>query len=187
MKFSDCGSRESLKRNLYVILFTAVIYLSIPFTKSLSNFLISHNLFRLSAYILISLFILISIYIIFKRTGLSLINIFCVLIFFAVYIYVIQRYRVPSKKIHFIEYGILTSLVYHSFKLRIKKYSIYPLAFLTAVLIGLGDELIQFFIPDRHCSFQDVLLNGISSALIIVLIFIFDRPGAVTAEVRSDH
>ena len=174
-KCSEYGRRESLKRNLYVIIFTLTIYLSVPFTKSLSNFLISHSLFKLSAYLIISLFVLISIIVIFRHIGFSYAKMVCLLIFFAVYLFIIQKYNVPSKKIHFIVYGVLASLLYYALELKIKNYSIFPLSFLILLFIGLGDEFIQYFTPDRHFSFQDMILNGLSGALIFILIFISEK------------
>lgn len=55
-----------------------------------------------------------------------------------------------------------------------EKYLIFFLAILVSIFYGISDEIHQFFVPGRYCSFFDVIVNttGILFASIIYLISI---------------
>ena len=68
----------------------------------------------------------------------------------------------PSEKIHFVEYGALGILVFRTIPSGLN-YLI--LAFLFIALVGAGDELIQWYLPNRVGDMRDVYLNAMSGFL----------------------
>ena len=80
----------------------------------------------------------------------------------AVYLMLFLRLGLPERT-HLIEYSVLAIFIYQALNERIKnsKTSIKPalLAAVIACLIGVIDELIQLFIPERVFDFEDILFN----------------------------
>ena len=175
MKFWENLKIGRYKDFLFVILFTGFIYLTIPIARYISNFLLAHKLLKLSVYLLVSIFILSSIYLIFTYISFRLLNIVILTVFFVIYIMIVQTYDILVEKIHFIEYGILAYLLYRALKPKLHGSLIYPASFIILTLIGWGDELIQYFLPDRYYDFRDVVLNGLSGGLILILIYTVEK------------
>ncbi len=79
--------------------------------------------------------------------------------------------RLPEERIHVIEYGLLGLLIgwsqstSKSFLIRI------ILGTLLGWTIGFGDEIIQYFLPNRVYDIRDVILNGISTMLGLIIFF----------------
>ena len=67
--------------------------------------------------------------------------------------------KIPAERIHFIEYGLLGIFVIRPYATGTWKFLL-P-AFLLVCLIGAGDELIQWFLPNRVGEWKDVGLNVI--------------------------
>jgi len=96
---------------------------------------------------------------------------------FIIYIVGFILIEIPEEKIHFIEYGVLSVLVYWALKEVGKNWLRFLLAFIITSLIGFGDEVIQYFLPNRYYQFSDVVLNSISAGLGLswVCIMNFDK------------
>ena len=84
---------------------------------------------------------------------------------------VIYIVDVPEEQVHFIEYGILSGLIYialtHDIHNNVYVY------FLTAFIVfafGAVDEVIQWILPNRIFDIRDILINGISGILVQLLI-----------------
>ena len=82
---------------------------------------------------------------------------------------------IPEERLHFIEYGILAALVYWALILDLENNRAYAWAFVITSLIGVGDEGIQYLLPNRYYQFQDVCLNSASAALGLIFIFVICR------------
>ncbi|MDY6933632.1 MAG: VanZ family protein [Spirochaetota bacterium] len=163
------------RRFVYVIVFTAIIYLTLPFARLISEYLRTHNLLKHSIYILIAVFIVICCYLIFRYIGYKLINIITILLFFTIYVLIIQRYDIIVEKLHFVEYGILSYLIYNSLTEQLSSRLIYPVSFIILTIIGWVDEIIQYYLPDRFYDIRDVCLNSLSGCLILILIYIVEK------------
>ena len=77
---------------------------------------------------------------------------------------------VPAKRLHFLQYAPLTVLVFDAFRFRHYDHSVYVWTLFTVSLIGLGDETIQAFLPDRHFGIVDLVIN--STAAVLTLAFL---------------
>jgi hypothetical protein len=159
----------------YVVAFTSLIYLSIPFARDIEGFLRDLKMLRAGVYSALFIFISAVAFLVFRYIGFRLFNIIIVAVFIAIYLLIIKQYSIMVEKIHFIEYGLLAFIVYLSLKTAIPGLALYPISFIIVTAIGWGDELIQYFLPGRVYDKRDIFINALSGALILILLFIVDR------------
>ncbi|MBI5892260.1 MAG: VanZ family protein [Deltaproteobacteria bacterium] len=150
---------ESSKRLwIFIGIYIALIYISLPVVRYFLNFLYSSIgkdaldilLGVISAAGILSFFYYERIWNLeWKRITAFVF----LLIFFTV---TMQLIKVPEEKVHILEYGFLGILVYKGYK-----FSNRPL--LRSVIfvgaIGIGDEFIQWLLPNRVGEIKDVGLN----------------------------
>jgi hypothetical protein len=88
----------------------------------------------------------------------------------AVYVLFIFRLGAPERS-HVLEYSVLAIFIHKAFAERgnHRKLILTPsaLAFIVAFLIGLMDEFIQIFLPNRVFDPLDILFNGIAVTMAI--------------------
>jgi len=82
---------------------------------------------------------------------------------------------IPEERLHFIEYGVLAFLIYRALILDFKNGRSYFAAFVITSFIGLGDEGIQYLLPNRYYQFKDVCLNSASAVLGLALVYVIYR------------
>ncbi len=82
-------------------------------------------------------------------------------------IYIID---VPEEQVHFIEYGILSGLIYIALSHNIHNISIYFLCAFIVFIFSAVDEVIQWILPNRIFDIRDILINGIAGILVQLLI-----------------
>jgi hypothetical protein len=78
----------------------------------------------------------------------------------------LRRIASPEEKIHFIEYGVLAGLLHAALGNR-PLWLRAPAAILLAALAGLGDEVIQRYLPNRVFDWRDVQINAVAGALVV--------------------
>ena len=88
----------------------------------------------------------------------------------AVYVMFILRLGMAERS-HLIEYSTLAILVHKAILERVNQGVQVPmphlLAFIAAFLIGVLDECLQIFLPDREFDLQDIFFNGMAVAMAI--------------------
>ncbi|MFQ5647198.1 MAG: VanZ family protein [bacterium] len=67
------------------------------------------------------------------------------------------KYSIPEERIHFLEYGILGHLVLKAAGNKRKSGLWFSLLFV--IIIGIGDEAMQVFLPNRVGDLKDVYMN----------------------------
>lgn len=82
----------------------------------------------------------------------------------------------PAERLHFVEYGILTLLLFRAMKHHSRSKLIYPQVVCMGYLIGLGDESVQELIPIRVGDIQDTIWNLTSVCLMTGAVFFSWRP-----------
>ncbi|MBT3342354.1 MAG: VanZ family protein [Gemmatimonadetes bacterium] len=89
------------------------------------------------------------------------------LILLAAYAVLLVRFgQFPAERLHLLEYGLMGVLLHRALTIgRAPRWSAYVVAWTCTVLIGFGDETIQWVLPQRFFELKDVGLNGISAAL----------------------
>ncbi|MBN1406026.1 MAG: VanZ family protein [Candidatus Omnitrophica bacterium] len=155
-----------------------LIYLFLPFTPDLINFLFKQfgfgNVKR--ALIILSAAAAVSAYlpfiIKFKLHNAAACIIAAITLSAACFINI--TLRIPAQTLHIPEYAILSIFLYRAFTARYSAAKSYFLAALTAFAASLVDELlIQYILPNRYCDFADVALNSAGVVIGIILIFAY--------------
>ena len=78
-------------------------------------------------------------------------------------------FNFSDKIAHFLEFGILGIFLYNAFKHTSPVKKPFLWSIVIGFLWGVSDELHQFFVPGRQCSFRDFFADA-SGVLIFVLI-----------------
>lgn len=78
----------------------------------------------------------------------------------------------PTEKVHLLMYGALGVMVYKAISVDMARtdWRVYVLGVFLCSAIGLGDEIIQGFLPDRVFDWKDITLNAASSLTALVAI-----------------
>lgn len=87
-----------------------------------------------------------------------------------VYWYYLSSMRYPIERIHFLEYGLLGALLYTGLNRRCSRQVSFPVSLLLCYMIGLGDEAIQWILPNRVGEIGDSVINLFSGLLGILAI-----------------
>lgn len=91
------------------------------------------------------------------------------------YINGLMTLQYPEEKIHFIEYGVLAFLVYRAIALDKHAPDAYAISFVLVTVFGWIDEGIQYLLPNRYYQVEDVILNSVSGALGLLLVYVFRK------------
>ncbi len=82
------------------------------------------------------------------------------------YAYLLQHFaRFPAERLHLVEYGLVSYLLLRALSLDLPAPRAYIVALLLTALVGTGDELIQWILPERVFELKDVQLNLVSGGL----------------------
>jgi VanZ family protein len=101
-----------------------------------------------------------------------------------VYLVLLKRMELPQERIHFVQYGVFSGLVYAALKERWQGRG--PLALfswrspeLWAVVLttaaGWLDEGIQYLVPNRYYDLRDVAFNATAGALLVGFMSLRER------------
>ncbi|MFH0879667.1 MAG: VanZ family protein [Lentisphaerota bacterium] len=166
------------------ILWSAVIFLSVPLARSLQRYVSAHwgrSLFTdlVLANIVIAAGAVI-LYVVRRRTihrGLGLFWLLGVAVFFVWQ--TLQLRAAPEEALHFIEYGVLGFLAFHALSYRVRDSSLYVVALCLSALVGALDEVIQWLTPERIFDYRDMRLNAMAALLVLMAIAFGLRPAFV--------
>ncbi len=166
---------------LHVALFSLIVFLTLPFGPYIRDWLYDtfgkwFVIYFVAAVLLAG--VVTTIVILYgRRRRLSLAQIVWFVIIGYLYWRALRRtFAIPIEAVHFVEYGILSILVYRAFRERYRESFVFLCSFLVTYAIGMTDELIQWMLPDRVGEFWDVLLNAVSGGLVQLLIWKGIRP-----------
>lgn len=85
----------------------------------------------------------------------------------------------PEEAIHLVQYGVLGLLLFRALSHRLRDPSVYVVAFLIGAAAGIGDELIQWAVPQRVFDFRDIGINVLAVALMQVALASGIRPAFI--------
>ena len=83
---------------------------------------------------------------------------------------------VAAEKIHFLEYGFLGFLLCKTLSYHIKDKTAYLVAVVIVYLIGMTDETLQWALPNRVGEYRDIWINVVSGALAVLAVWLVIRP-----------
>ncbi len=86
----------------------------------------------------------------------------------------------PEEAVHFVQYGVLSVLLFRAFTHRVRDYSIYFAAAITGTIVGMIDETIQWLTPGRYFGLRDIWLNFTAVALVQTALAAGVRPEIVS-------
>ena len=106
-----------------------------------------------------------------RLTGL---NLGIVLGVAAAYVLVFVRFTSTEERSHLIEYGVVAAFIHEALEERAKQGRLVPfrsvLAVAVTALIGVLDEFIQYFIPNRVFDPVDIIFNTMAAVLAVAAI-----------------
>ena len=85
----------------------------------------------------------------------------------------------PEEAFHFVQYGVLSLLLFRALSHRFSDPSIYVAAMLIGAAFGIFDELIQWVVPQRYFDYRDIGINALAVGLVQVALAAGIRPGFV--------
>ncbi len=104
--------------------------------------------------------------------------------FVALFFVMLKMEKNPGEKIHMAQYGLLGVLLYNALKIDFDNYgsALYLVGAAICIAAGAMDEVIQGILPNRHFTWHDVLINGLSgilSLLVIRVAFLENSPAVL--------
>jgi len=85
----------------------------------------------------------------------------------------------PEESLHFVQYGVMSLLLFRSLSHHVRDPSIYLLAGLIGSFFGIVDEVIQWIVPRRFFDFRDIGINVLAVALVQLALAGGLRPASI--------
>ena len=79
--------------------------------------------------------------------------------------------RFPAERLHLLEYGLMSYLILRALQLDMRPRRAYVLSLVLTTLVGIGDETVQWMLPQRFFELEDILLNAVSAGLGLLLTY----------------
>jgi VanZ family protein len=97
------------------------------------------------------------------------------------YIYT-SPYHSRWEAMHFVQYGVLGVLMFRALAHSFRDWAVFFIALGITVTFGSIDESIQWGHPDRYWDFTDLVLNGYSASLSLLIIWLGLNPAYLSAK-----
>jgi len=170
---------------LFVVVWSAAIYATIPFTRLLTSYVgdtWGREAFTYGVIAVIVLAALAALVGLLRRPQTSTGGLLWLLAIAAVLVWLTLWLGAgsPEEALHFVQYGPLGLLLFRAFVHRIRDVSIYAAAAITGGIVGTVDEVIQWLTPGRYFGLHDVGLNFLAVALVQVAIAAGVRPAIIS-------
>ena len=116
-------------------------------------------------------------------------NYVCLIGLLALYLYSVQYiYLSPEhsrwESMHFVQYGVLGVLLFRALAHSYQDFGVFPVALVLTVLHGAIDETVQWAHPDRYWDFGDLVLNGYSALLALLMIALGLNPAYLAKKMQ---
>ena len=169
----------------YVVLWSGVIFATVPFARDWIDFVREKWGGEAFTYGVTAIVILVSaatVALLLKRRRESVAGYAWLLGIAGLVVYLSFEFkaRSPVEAVHFLQYGVLSLLLYRAFSHRVRDYSIYVAATIAGTIVGMIDETIQWMTPDRYFELRDIWLNFAAVALVQTVVVASIRPGIIS-------
>ncbi len=158
------------RKIVYLGICVLCIFASLPFIWHIEVFLRSQTMLLRTVNVLVALYLGTVYVLIIRYIGLSVRNFLVLTGFISLYAVIIITSDGFDKKMHLIEYGLLTYLLFDTLRSRFTVFSVYMLTLLFASLIGVLDEILQYFAPGRSFDLGDIISNITAAVIMLVLV-----------------
>jgi hypothetical protein len=168
-------TRHPILRWLAVAAWIVVIFTTIPFVRSLREYFVARwpaELIGIGVILVVVAVCAAGLVLLWRRCPRLPVTDAAWLIAIAAVI-VIWTWRLmgqPEETVHFLEYGALGVLLFRALSTHIHDRSIFAAGALIGILVGIFDEIIQWYVPGRYWDFRDIFLNGGASILVQIAI-----------------
>ena len=146
---------------IIILIYVLFIYISLPyfpvFVAFLKNYISKDTLNNLSLLFCISFFLVLSKWIYDKKY--KFVQDIFIISPLLLLTYMSFSLDVWAERVHFIQYGLLGLLVSRAYKIGTLKILLASGLFIMSV--GLVDEIIQWFLPNRYGDIRDVVMNSL--------------------------
>jgi VanZ family protein len=85
----------------------------------------------------------------------------------------------PEEAFHFVQYGVLSILLFRALSHRLTDPSIYLAAAAIGAIGGILDEMIQWITPRRYFDYRDIAINALAGTLIQTALAFGVKPGRI--------
>lgn len=160
---------------LQVFIWVGIIYSTLSLVRPICNWLKDNLPFNLFINFFLVGFVVVILTIMIRRGLWQWSRILMLMLTLSLYGVGVWYLRIPEERIHFVQYGILTFLLIRALGVDFKGWRLYVLAIIIGSLFGLGDEGIQYLLPNRYFSWKDVILNCVSCVLGSMLVISFHQ------------
>lgn len=175
-------TRRNLDPRLTAALWIGLIYVTVPFVRTVREAFVARWPAELIAYAVIAVVLgstVTAIFILRRSQShigsadlLWLVGVAAIIVLWTYYLM-----GQPEEAVHFLEYGVLGVLLYQVFEKSVPDPTVYVAATLAGLLVGTVDEIIQWLVPGRFWDIRDIILNTGAVALVQIAIWrLFKRP-----------
>ena len=159
-------------RIIVLAAYVAILFCSIPFIWHLEVFLRANTMLMNTVGLVVALYIVALTWKGLAYAGVSALNIALIGLYNAGYLWMIVHSKGFDKKLHYVEYGILTWLAFLAFRERFGDARSFLYSMLLVIGVGCLDEMVQYFVPGRSFDPGDMLSNVIAGACMIAFLFL---------------
>ena len=99
--------------------------------------------------------------------------------------FTVKLWRFPAEAMHFVEYGVLSYLLYVALRHHVRDVTLYFSVAFIILFLGTVDEIIQWLVPERFWDFRDVGLNFLSGGLFQVALWKGFQPKNIVKKVTA--
>lgn len=187
----DTRPEESEARSwFYVVTWSLIIFVTVPFARAIQAYVSTtwgRDYFIYGVFLAITAFLLYSFRTLkIRRQHATLGGYLWLLGITAIFvIYTIHLRSIPEEAMHFVQYGILSLLVYRALTHRISDNGIYIVAALVTFAVGITDEALQWLVPKRVWGLEDIWLDAVAAVLALLAVAKGLRPALISGRPSS--
>jgi hypothetical protein len=169
----------------YVVVWSGAIFATVPFVREAVDYVQGQwggEAFTYGVTGIVALVSAAAVALLLKRRRKSVAGYAWLLGIAGLVVYLSFEFKVgsPVEAVHFVQYGILSLLLYRAFSHRVRDYSIYAAAAVAGTIVGMIDETVQWLTPGRYFQVRDIWLNFTAVALVQVALAAGIRPGIIS-------
>ncbi len=164
------------KKYWFTVLFcTLAIYATIPIARPIGAFLRKMGILSLLVNLSTLTFFMIFLLFLAQKRIRNFWPYLLTFLWIFIYSAVLRAIHIPEEKIHFVEYSILSSLIFRALRFDHPESTSYLFALMLTGLLGWIDEGIQYLTPGRYYDLRDVAFNFYGGILGLFVLFILNQ------------
>ncbi len=171
-----------------MILCSASILAIVPLARTIQRFVtntVGRSAFGYFVLVGVAFFLIFMVWLLaFRLRVRHVTSYLCLAMVGFIYIYfTLKLWAHPEEAVHFLEYGLLSYLLFQALRHHYDDIAIYFSAFFLGSFIGIIDEIFQWITPQRYWDFRDVGLNALAVLLLQIALAFGVRPQGLSPSV----